>query len=290
MRATLVTLTFLIGSVTAQEPPSPSTTVQALCSADQEQRARAEALLQEAPREYLLAVVRELRLQALCWRGAGRLPTPNAKEPVPAVESTEQLLVQLELHLLEVSADLARTWLPGEEGEQLRILTPAQRDELLAAVKGDDGSSIVTAPRVTCFDRQSASITITEEVAYISDYEFEVEEGTARAEPIISTVVDGTVIELTPVISENRRLITTTLDLTLSDLSRPIQSLTTRMPGIPEPLELQLPEVTVRQTETTVTLPDGSPVLLPGSAPAGEEGPRSLILVQAQVVSLEDLE
>jgi hypothetical protein len=285
----ILALSLTLTVVQAQDHPPPWKLVAHYLSPDPAERNQMEEYLATAPREVLLGMLQELRVQALSWR-AGQ---PRNLGLVVG-DLTPDPQVQLELHLISASPAVTGRFVPqADEPQHITAMPPEQVTALLEAVADDDGSTVVTSPRVICFDSEPATITATEQVQYISDYTIEqTEEGTA-SQPIFDTVTDGVVIEATPVVSRDRTQVTVEVHITKSDLVRPIQTITTTVPEVEEPLEIQLPEVTVREVETRVRVATGTYVLLgglEGSGAAETDGTQLLLLLRASVVAPKESE
>src|SRR5690606_29491422 len=85
----------------------------------------------------------------------------------------------------------------------------------------------------------------------------------AVANPMVDVVRDGVVLDVRPVVSADRRFITMELRPTVVSLQLPIPTFTTTL-GAGQPVSIQLPNVTLQQVRTTVTMPDGGTLMLGG--------------------------
>lgn len=148
---------------------------------------------------------------------------------------------------------------------QFAFLDDVQINAILRATKKRERVTLVTAPKVTCFNTQRANITVRNQVAYIEDYNVQAQQNVSIADPQVATIEDGLVMEIRPVISADRRYITVEVQPTIALLQRPMDTLTTTLGGAGStPVTIQLPEVNVQRIRTTVTVPDGGAFLLGG--------------------------
>jgi len=96
------------------------------------------------------------------------------------------------------------------------------------------------------------------------------------ADPVIGVIQEGIVLDVRPTVSNDRQFVTLEVRPTITDLDSPIETFTTLLgagatiPGtvtfIPaaNPVTIQLPEIDIRQAETTVRMPDGGSILIGG--------------------------
>ena len=77
-------------------------------------------------------------------------------------------------------------------------------------------------------------------------------------------IQDGIVLDVQPVIMNDRKYIVLNLNPTVAELQRPIPTFTTSLAGSTLPVTIQLPNLTVTNFSTTVRVPDGGTVLLGG--------------------------
>jgi Flp pilus assembly secretin CpaC/predicted TPR repeat methyltransferase len=142
-------------------------------------------------------------------------------------------------------------------------LDKTQVEVILRAVEKNDRATLVTAPRLTAFNGQRANVTILNQQSYISDFDVEIAQASQIGDPIVQVIRDGTILDLRPVVSSDRRFITMELRPTIAVLTRPIATFQTTLANGP-PVTIQLPELAVQRVRTTVTVPDGGTLLLGG--------------------------
>ncbi len=142
---------------------------------------------------------------------------------------------------------------------------------LLNAVRKYKTGNILTAPRVTCFNTQRAAMTVSTIRNYVSSYD-------ADGNPIIGQVNDGVVLEVQPFVSADRRYITLELIPQVNKVGAFDEftfrrNISTTLPDgtiVTEPRDdkIQLPVVTRRLVQTTVSIPDGGTLMVGGLAEA----------------------
>lgn len=155
---------------------------------------------------------------------------------------------------------------------QATWLDPFQINAILRAAQEERESRIITAPRVTASNRQRVYVSVITQRAYVQDYEL-VSGGTGLvvqevADPVISTFQDGVILDVQPVISSDRRYITLDVRPTIAELvNGVIPTVAISLGSITaaaQLVEIDLPEISLQQTFTSVTVPDGGTVLLGG--------------------------
>ncbi|MBI4568770.1 MAG: hypothetical protein HY719_10275 [Planctomycetes bacterium] len=154
---------------------------------------------------------------------------------------------------------------------QFTYIDDTQIQAILRAVQKSDRITLVTAPRITVFNTQRANVTLVNQVSYISDFQIEIAQGAFLADPVISSVQDGIVLDVRPTISADRKYITLELQPTTAELVRPIPTISTSLGANNQIVNIETPELTLRKVQTTVTVPDGGTILIGGLKKAREE-------------------
>jgi len=155
---------------------------------------------------------------------------------------------------------------------QVTWLDPFQINAILRASQEQRSARTVTAPKVTASNGQRVHVSVITQRSYVQDYEL-VSGGTGLvvsevADPVIDTFQDGVVLDVRPVISADRKYITVDIRPTLASLINGIISTVTISLGTlnnaASLVEIDLPEISLQQAFTSVTVPDGGTVLLGG--------------------------
>lgn len=113
-------------------------------------------------------------------------------------------------------------------------------------------------------------------IAYIRDFEVEIAQAAAVANPVIGIVHDGVALDVRPVVDSDLKFITMELRPTVMTLQLPIPTFTTTL-GVGQPISIQLPEVTLQRVRTTVTIPDGGSMMLGGMRLVERQNLRSTV-------------
>ncbi|MBK8974480.1 MAG: hypothetical protein IPM29_00995 [Planctomycetes bacterium] len=174
--------------------------------------------------------------------------------------------------LMARTENLYDTPLGGGEGEldnagglsvQIAFLDDTELEVILRAVSKQERSEEIVAPRLLVYNNTRAHMQALRHTSYIRDFDVEIAQAAAVANPIVDVVNDGVVLDVRPIVSADRRFITMELRPTVMNLSLPIPTFTTTL-GSGQPVSIQLPNVTLQSVRTTVTMPDGGTILLGG--------------------------
>jgi type II secretory pathway component GspD/PulD (secretin)/tetratricopeptide (TPR) repeat protein len=162
----------------------------------------------------------------------------------------------------------------GGLSAQWTYLTHLQLEMVLRAVSKSERVELVTAPRITLYNTARGNLAVVNEVAYVQDFNVEIAQGASIADPIVSVVRDGIVLDVRPVVSADRRFITLELRPTIAQLHRPIREVSTTL-GSQNSVTIQLPEVNVQRVRTSIPMPDGGTVMLGGTKVSDKQDLRS---------------
>jgi len=146
---------------------------------------------------------------------------------------------------------------------QYAFLDDTEVEAVLRAVSKQERSEQIEAPRLLIYNNTRASMHFVRNISYIKDFEVEIAQAAAVANPVVGTVQDGVALDVRPVTDSDLRFITMELRPTVMTLQLPIPTFTTTL-GVGQPISIQLPEVTLQRVRTTVTLPDGGTMMLGG--------------------------
>ncbi len=156
--------------------------------------------------------------------------------------------------------------LTGSGGLQFQwtFLNDLQLEMILTAVSKSERVELVTAPRILVFNTARSNLAVMNQVAYVQDFDVEIAQAASIADPVISVVEDGVILDVRPVVSADRRFITLELRPQVAELQRPIQTFTTSLGVSGNSVTMQLPEVEKSLVKTSIPMPDGGTVLLGG--------------------------
>jgi len=147
-------------------------------------------------------------------------------------------------------------------------------DFLIEATQGSSTARTLTAPRLTLYNGQRAYVTVATQTAYIRGWEPLVAEGSAAMRPIVGFVPTGTVMDVEATVSADRRYVTMTIRPQVAQLAvSPPRSVPFSVGsgiGVLTSAAIELPEVALKDLQTTISCPDGGTLLLGGQKLAGE--------------------
>lgn len=156
------------------------------------------------------------------------------------------------------------------------FLSDIQVDFLVEATQAHEQTRQLTSPRITLWNGQRAYVVVAEMQAYVADLEPEVEEQAVAFDPTVGYIPTGTVLDVEGTVSADRRYVTLTIRPQIAQLNELVQ-----FPVIASEIDdegnvtegrgfLQLPNVTIQDLQTTVSVPDGGTLLLGGQKLSGE--------------------
>jgi type II secretory pathway component GspD/PulD (secretin) len=164
--------------------------------------------------------------------------------------------------------------LAGGGGLSLMIsqLDHWQSNAILRAEAQQSKVRRLTAPRVTAANREKVYTSVITQRAYIADWEL-VSGGTGLvvvevADPIIQTFQEGVVLEVRPTISADRKFVTLDVRPSMATLvGGQISTIVVNLGSLAQSalqVPIGIPEITLEEAFTSVTIPDGGTALLGG--------------------------
>ena len=147
---------------------------------------------------------------------------------------------------------------------QYAFLDDTEVEVVLRAVSKQERSEQIEAPRLLVYNNTRASMHYLRNISYIRDFEVEIAQAAAVANPVIGTVHDGVALDVRPVVSADRRFINLELRPTIANLVRPIEQRSTTL-GSSNSVTIELPEVEIQRVRTSIPMPDGATVMLGGN-------------------------
>lgn len=146
---------------------------------------------------------------------------------------------------------------------QYAFLDDVELEVVLRAVSKQDRSEEIHNPRLLINNNTRGSMSFLRNTSYIRDFEVEIAQASAVANPVVGVVHDGVALDVRPVVDADLRFITMELRPTVMQLQLPIPTFTTTL-GVGQPVSIQLPVVTLQRVRTIVTMPDGGTMMLGG--------------------------
>jgi len=144
------------------------------------------------------------------------------------------------------------------------LIDDTQLNLILRAVEKRQDGEVVNSQILSVVNRGRGHVAVINQTAYVRDFDVEVAQAAFIADPKVDVIQDGIVLDVQPIIQNDRKYITLNLNPTVAELQRPIPTFTTSLAGSTLPVTVQLPNLTVTNFSTTVKVPDGGTVLLGG--------------------------
>jgi len=146
---------------------------------------------------------------------------------------------------------------------QYTYLDDTEFEIILRAVQKQERVQQLSAPRLLVHNTARANLSVTKQFTYIRDFNVEIAQAAAVADPVVDVIRDGIVLDVRPVVSADMRYILMEMRPTLATLTLPIPTFTTTL-GVGQQISIQLPELQLQKVRTTITVPDGGILLLGG--------------------------
>ncbi len=272
--------------------PTPAELATMILDGNAAEHLLVSAWLDGADRAQLRAVfaaLRTLRAKRSAPAEARLEPIPLREEPAEADAWADHKgpLVNAEVRILEFPVDAAEGLLGAHRPTADRshhLLDDAAVGALMRAVEKHETAGVLTAPRITVYDRQKANVSVLNQVSYVQDYDLEHHGNDVFvADPIIGIVQEGILIDFTPTCSEDGRTIRLAFEGTFSSLQRPIPEKEIEVQGgrkkpkgeVPT-VTIQLPQVEIGRIRESVDVASGGWVLMGGGVTfqKTKDGPR----------------
>lgn len=148
------------------------------------------------------------------------------------------------------------------------FLDDLQVDFLIQATQAHSSTRTLTAPRVTLYNGQRAFVSVATQQAFIAGVEAIVSDNTSGLQPIINYAPTGTLLDVDATVSHDRRYVTMTLRPQVTTLNGAIREVPVISGG--SAVAIGLPNITMQQIQTTVSVPDGGTLLIGGQKLSGE--------------------
>ena len=146
---------------------------------------------------------------------------------------------------------------------QLSFLNDLEVSAVLRAVEKSTNFELINDQVLSVHNTQRAYVTVLNQRAYIQDFDVEVAQFQAVADPQINILHEGVVLDVRPTIHSDRKYLTLEIQPTVANLVA-LRSFSSTLGGNTSPVEFQLPEIEVQSVFTTAIIPDGGSIMLGG--------------------------
>ena len=146
---------------------------------------------------------------------------------------------------------------------QMTYLNDINLSAILRAVEKSANFELVNDQVLSVHNTQRAYVTVTNQRAYIQDFDVEVAQFQAVADPQINVLQEGVVLDVRPTIHHDRKYLTLEIQPTVANVVA-LRNFSSTLGGVTSPVEFQLPELEVQSVFTTAIIPDGGSIMLGG--------------------------
>jgi hypothetical protein len=197
----------------------------------------------------------------------------RADEPAPALPPPPGAgpRVRLVTRVIDVLPAVAARW-RDEATPAWRALDGAEVARLLER----QAENVITSADTDVALEQRSTLEVLHRSSYVADYDVETSMGTTVANPIVQTVVAGTVLDVVPTESGDRLLLALEIRHTWVP---PIRTERVEVAGAGREVTVQHPEVVGRTWQGTLRVPRGGHLLLLGAEGLPSQGGRSRLLL-----------
>ncbi len=235
--------------------------------------------------EHLLPVVRALVAPpGRCEFQNGLLVVRATVDEHQSVRGLLEVFWRRTSVLIAVTARVVSTTegLDGRNAPHAARLSAADAAALLKRIEADGKSKVLSAPKLTVYNRQLSNILIGSQVSYIKSFEARIDGDTVVYDPVIATATTGQSIEVRPELKAwEKPEVRLDLGITLSE----------RRTDTPREIEtphgkIQDPEIQTLETVLTPKLKEGETLLVgPLSRPwSRKDDPKLWLLLSLTVV------
>jgi type II secretory pathway component GspD/PulD (secretin) len=143
-------------------------------------------------------------------------------------------------------------------------LSEAQVNQFLLKAQSADAASILSAPRISLFSGQRASVQVTSAQTYVSEYAIvQSPDGQKRYDPVRATVEPGLMLDVRATVSSDRKFVTLNLRSKVSAL---LGMKHVPWPSRPEGSTLMVDEPQIKSSDlqSTIKIPNNGTVVLGG--------------------------
>ncbi len=156
---------------------------------------------------------------------------------------------------------------------QYTLLDDISLEAIIRLVTRDQRQHMLTAPKLTLFNTQRGNIRISNQFAYIRDYDIQIATAAVAPDPQPDVVSDGITLDVRPIVSADRRYVTVEMRPTVATLFPPppqVFGISINLAGpIGAPVTagtvfIETPILNIQRLRTTVVVPDRGTLLLGG--------------------------
>lgn len=146
---------------------------------------------------------------------------------------------------------------------QYTFLNDIQLSAILRLVEKSEDIELINDQVLSVHNTQRAYVTVVNQRAYVQDFDVEVAQFQAVADPQINVLTEGIVLDVRPTIHHNRRYLTLEIQPTVAQVVA-LTDFSTTLAGQTAAVTFQLPELEVQSVFTTAVVPDGGSILIGG--------------------------
>ncbi|HYF01278.1 MAG TPA: hypothetical protein VEJ18_20310 [Planctomycetota bacterium] len=175
---------------------------------------------------------------------------------------------------------------------QYTLMDDISLEMILRLVSRSERNHLLTAPKLTLFNTQRGNFRISNQMAYVRDYDIQIATAAVAPDPIVDVVSDGISLDVRPIISADRRFVTLELRPTVATLfpNPPNifqQTTFVTAPGAlftdPFPIIIDTPVINIQRVRTTVVAPDKGTLMIGGLTTFFDEDAESSIPIWRNV-------
>ncbi len=146
---------------------------------------------------------------------------------------------------------------------QYTFLNDLQLSAIFRLVEKSENVDLINDQVLSVHNTQRAYVTVVNQRAYVQDFDVEVAQFQAIADPQINVLTEGIVLDVRPTIHHNRRYLTLEIQPTVAQVVA-LTDFSTTLAGQTAAVTFQLPELQVQSVFTTAVVPDGGSILIGG--------------------------
>jgi tetratricopeptide (TPR) repeat protein len=181
---------------------------------------------------------------------------------------------------------------------QYTLLDDVSLEMILKLVSKSERNHILTAPKLTLFNTQRGNFRISNQVAYVRDYDIQIATAAVALDPIVDVVSDGISLDVRPVVSADRRFVTLELRPTVATLWPAPDRIPTITTAVMAPgaaitdaatIIIDTPVVNIQRVRTTVVVPDRGTIMLGGMTMVFDQNSESSVPLWRNIPILGNL-